>query len=122
MVNKYRIEIEEEITVIHIMEEATIDSESLGEIRLSLNKIKDYQKKPLLVFANIGTNTSNEANEILMREGQMAGEQIVAVVVKNLASRINANYFKHISKTNKRVEIFSSESEAREWINKMRRL
>lgn len=117
---KYDIEFDGELISLYINEESDIDIDTFMEMRKKIDEIRKIGDFPLLVIAETGTNTSNEANEILTNEGKEEGNLIVAVVVKNLASRINAQHFKSISKRNKKVEIFTNEQEARDWISKVR--
>jgi hypothetical protein len=117
---KYDIEFDGELISLYINEESDIDVDTLMEMRKKIDEIRKIGDFPLLVIAETGTNTSNEANEILTNEGKEEGNLIVAVVVKNLASRINAQHFKSISKRNKKVEIFTNEQDARDWISKVR--
>ena len=117
---KYDIEFDGELISLYINEESDIDIDTFMEMRKKIDEIRKIGDFPLLVIAETGTNTSNEANEILTNEGKEEGNLIVAVVVKNLASRINAQHFKSISKRNKKVEIFTNEQDARDWISKVR--
>ncbi|MFN6039337.1 MAG: hypothetical protein ACK452_12775 [Bacteroidota bacterium] len=112
---KYLISAENNLIKIVLNDEAIIDDKDYFLIQHEVRKINKNKNLPLLVISGIGTSSTERANEFMMNEDD-SSRFIIAIVIKNLANRINASHYKKITKETKTVEIFSNESEARKWL------
>lgn len=96
-----------------------IDFDELKDIdRAYKNLLENRKGKFLIVFAE-DCSLTKEMKEKLASQERSSFKEAEALVIKTLANRIEANFYKKFYKPEHPIEIFESEAEGLRWLSSL---
>ena len=99
---------------------------TLEQARRHTNAMKELQNgQPFYVmisFLGANVNISNEARDYFAHNSRHAQLRLCqAIVVEGLAQKIVANFYKNFHRPDCPVKVFTTEADALQWINRLRK-